>query len=50
VDEGGEWDWKRVEWERRRGLVLAKHFHALDETNSLFDGGEDGAMGRFPLG
>lgn len=50
VDAVGEWDWKMVEQERRRGLVLAKHFHALDETNSLFDGGKDGAMGRFPLG
>ncbi|KAK0755045.1 hypothetical protein B0T18DRAFT_315201 [Schizothecium vesticola] len=50
VDEREQWDWKRVERERRRGLVLAKHFHALDQTNSLFDGGEDGAMGRFPLG
>ncbi|KAK1825815.1 hypothetical protein QBC39DRAFT_377072 [Podospora conica] len=50
LDEAGEWNWERVEHERRRGLELAKHFHALDETNSLFDGGEDGAMGRFPLG
>ncbi|KAK3296701.1 uncharacterized protein B0H64DRAFT_390101 [Chaetomium fimeti] len=45
-----EWDWKRVEAERRKGLRYADHFAALDGTNSLFDGGEDGAIGKFPLG
>jgi hypothetical protein len=50
LDEQGEWDWKRVEAERRRGLEYAEHFAALDGTNSLFDGGEDGAIGSFPLG
>jgi hypothetical protein len=46
----GEWDWKRVEAERRRGLEYAEHFAALDATNSLFDGGKDGAVGSFPVG
>ena len=50
LDETGEWDWKRVEHERRRGLELAKNFHSLDGASAMFDGGEDGAMGRFPLG
>lgn len=50
ADEEGEWDWRRVEAERRRGLEYAEHFAALDGTNSLFDGGEDGAIGNFPLG
>ncbi|KAK4040273.1 hypothetical protein C8A01DRAFT_46341 [Parachaetomium inaequale] len=50
LDDEGEWDWKRVEAERRRGLQYAEHFAALDGTNSLFDGGEDGAIGNFPLG
>ncbi|KAK4151169.1 hypothetical protein C8A00DRAFT_36213 [Chaetomidium leptoderma] len=49
-DEQGQWDWKRVEVERRKGLQYAEHFAALDGTNSLFDGGEDGAIGSFPLG
>ncbi|KAK4233100.1 hypothetical protein C8A03DRAFT_39217 [Achaetomium macrosporum] len=50
LDDEGEWDWKRVEAERRRGLQYAEHLAALDGTNSLFDGGEDGAIGNFPLG
>jgi hypothetical protein len=50
VDQTAEWDWKRVELERRKGLKYAEHFAALDGTNSLFDGGEDGAIGRFPWG
>ncbi|KAL2269204.1 hypothetical protein VTJ83DRAFT_4050 [Remersonia thermophila] len=50
LDEDGPWDWRRVEAERRKGLQYAEHFAALDGTNSLFDGGEDGAVGKFPLG
>ncbi|KAL2021833.1 hypothetical protein VTK56DRAFT_6607 [Thermocarpiscus australiensis] len=50
LDEEGEWDWKRVEFERRKGMEYAEHFAALDGANSLFDGGEDGAIGKFPLG
>ncbi|KAK1756805.1 hypothetical protein QBC47DRAFT_459506 [Echria macrotheca] len=50
VDEEGEWDWRRVELERRKGMEFAAQFNALDGTNALFDGGEDGAVGRFPLG
>ncbi|KAK4243525.1 hypothetical protein C7999DRAFT_18131 [Corynascus novoguineensis] len=50
LNEAAEWDWRRVEAERRNGLQYAEHFAALDGTNSLFDGGEDGAIGNFPLG
>ncbi|KAK0619206.1 hypothetical protein B0T14DRAFT_429376 [Immersiella caudata] len=50
IDDSGEWDWRRVEHERRKGLELAQHFAALDGTNALFDGGEDGAVGNFPIG
>ena len=50
ADESGEWDWRRIERERRRGMQFAEHFHGLDGTSSLFDGGEDGAIGNFPLG
>ncbi|KAK0726939.1 hypothetical protein B0T26DRAFT_636184 [Lasiosphaeria miniovina] len=48
--EDSEWDWRHVEQERRKGLEYANHFTALDGTNALFDGGEDGAIGSFPLG
>lgn len=50
VREDGEWDWQRIEHERRKGMEYAKHFAALDATNTLFDGGEDGALGHFNLG
>lgn len=50
LDEDSEWDWRRVELERRKGMEFAAQFNALDGTNALFDGGEDGAVGRFPLG
>lgn len=50
IDEEGEWDWRRVELERRKGMEYAEHFAALDGTNSLFNGGQDGAIGNFPLG
>jgi len=49
-DEQSEWDWRRVELERRRGMQYAEHFAALDGANSLFDGGEEGAIGHWPLG
>lgn len=42
-----EWDWKRVEGQRREGMKFAEKFAALDGINGLFDGGEDGALGRF---
>ncbi|PGG98581.1 hypothetical protein GX51_06722 [Blastomyces parvus] len=45
-----EWTWERTENERRRGLEYARHFAAMDDLYGFFDGGEDGAMGRFPLG
>jgi hypothetical protein len=50
VEEADEWDWTRVERERRRGMEVAEHFAALEGMNILFDGGEDGALGHFPLG
>jgi hypothetical protein len=44
------WDWTRIEYERRQGMRYAEHFVALDGMGSLFDGGKDGALGRFGLG
>ncbi|KAL8423794.1 hypothetical protein RB596_003854 [Gaeumannomyces avenae] len=41
------WDWRRTEWERRKGMAFADHFAALDGMHTLFDGGDDGALGHF---
>jgi hypothetical protein len=49
-DKDTEWDWHRTEAERLKGLVYAKHFAAPDELASQFDGGEEGALGRWSLG
>lgn len=45
-----EWTWKRTEAERQRGLEYARHFAAMDDLHGWFDGGEDGALGQFPVG
>ncbi|CAN8105901.1 unnamed protein product [Discula destructiva] len=42
-----EWDWKRVEYQRREGMKYAEKFAALDGLHGTFDGGKDGALGRF---
>lgn len=47
MSEEGEWDWKRVEHQRREGMKFAEKFAGLDGLSGLFDGGEDGALGRF---
>ncbi|KAJ4396621.1 hypothetical protein N0V93_000842 [Gnomoniopsis smithogilvyi] len=48
IQSGGEeWDWKRIEHHRREGMKYAEKFAALDGLGGLFDGGEDGALGRF---
>ncbi|KAM5352575.1 hypothetical protein ACJ41O_005297 [Fusarium nematophilum] len=43
----GEWDWRRVEALRRKGMELAGHFQELDKLQDVFDGGNNGALGRF---
>ncbi|CAM1501010.1 Fc.00g101720.m01.CDS01 [Cosmosporella sp. VM-42] len=43
----GEWDWRRVEAQRRKGMELAGQFHALEELQDVFDGGNNGALGKF---
>ncbi|KAI0009943.1 capsule polysaccharide biosynthesis protein [Xylariaceae sp. FL0662B] len=48
--ESSKWDWRRTEAQRQKGYEFAEHFAALDELHSQFDGGEDGALGRFALG
>lgn len=42
-----EWNWERVEAERRQGMEIARHFGALDEMHNLFDGGKNGNLGTF---
>lgn len=44
------WDWRRTENERLKGLEFAQHFAALDGLAGQFDGGENGALGKFALG
>ncbi|KAI8664853.1 hypothetical protein NCS56_00919500 [Fusarium sp. Ph1] len=39
-----EWDWRRIEAQRRKGMTIAARFHALDEAKNLFDGGENAAL------
>lgn len=46
--ERGSWQW--IERERKKGLEYARHFNALHNLHGRFDGGEDGAIGRFLLG
>ncbi|KAK2616793.1 hypothetical protein QQS21_000170 [Conoideocrella luteorostrata] len=49
-NETTEWTWERTEKERKSGLAFARHFAAMDDLHGWFDGGEDGALGRFFLG
>lgn len=44
---GEEWSWQRVEQQRREGMKFAEKFAGLDGLHGLFDGGEEGALGRF---
>lgn len=46
----GDWDWRRVEAQRRKGMELAGQFHELDALHDVFDGGNNGALGRFGSG
>ncbi|KAI0016760.1 capsule polysaccharide biosynthesis protein [Xylariomycetidae sp. FL0641] len=49
ADQGG-WTWRRTEEERLKGLVYAQHFSAMGDLHGWFDGGEDGALGKFAIG
>lgn len=40
----GEWDWRRVEAQRQKGMELASKFSCLEEAQDLFDGGDNGAL------
>jgi hypothetical protein len=42
----GEWDWRRIEAQRRKGMEDAAHFAKLDDCHGLFDGGTYGALAK----
>ncbi|KAF5981213.1 hypothetical protein FBULB1_4882 [Fusarium bulbicola] len=50
ISKDGEWDWRRVEAQRRRGIELISKPNHLDLIHDGFDGGSDGAIGRFSPG
>lgn len=47
VSVEGEWNWRRTEAQRRKGMEMAEHFHALDGLHETFDCGNNGAIARF---
>ncbi|KAL7622852.1 hypothetical protein AAE478_006531 [Parahypoxylon ruwenzoriense] len=49
MPEDAGWGWERTEEIRQKGHEFAAHFAALDGLQSQFDGGENGALGRFGL-
>ncbi|RKK89852.1 hypothetical protein BFJ71_g11996 [Fusarium oxysporum] len=50
MGKDGEWNWKQVEARRRRGIELISKPNHLDLIHDGFDGGSDGAIGRFSPG
>jgi hypothetical protein len=50
VADGEEWDWRRIERQRKKGMEFAQHFQALEGMEVLFDGGSGGALAKFSLG
>jgi hypothetical protein len=47
VSDTGEWGWKQVENERRKGMEYAIKMGGLDGMQKLFNGGRDGVIGKF---
>ena len=45
--EGKEWDWRRVESERLRGMKVAELYAGLDRLNDEFNGGEGWVLGQY---
>ena len=43
----GEWDWERVEQERRRGMAIAEGWTKLEALHDEFTGDERAALGHF---
>jgi hypothetical protein len=43
----GEWDWKRIDAENKKGLKYAEHFQALDGLHEEFSGSKGPALGKY---
>lgn len=50
ISKAGEWDWRRVEAQRRKGFEFGSQLSGLDEIKDMFDGGNEGALGRWGPG
>ena len=50
TEEDPEWDWRRTEQRRRAGMEFAAKFHAMDQLQKMFDGGQGPVVGRFGPG
>ncbi|KAL8848309.1 MAG: hypothetical protein Q9221_006663 [Calogaya cf. arnoldii] len=46
-DEGGAWDWNRIEKERLRGMEIAKKWNLTERLGEMFEGEEGMALGRW---
>jgi Thioesterase-like superfamily len=46
-EEAGNWDWARMEKERRRGLLVAEKLMALDDLHVEFTGERGMALGEY---
>lgn len=46
-NKDGEFDWTRVEAQRRKGIELISQPNRLDLLHNAFDGGKEGAIGIF---
>lgn len=44
LSKSGEWDWRRIEAQRRRGWKYATQLTGLDDVIKEFDGGNHGAL------
>jgi hypothetical protein len=45
--EDDEWDWRKVEQRRRAGMEFGEKFHAMDQLQKMFDGGQGPVIGEF---
>lgn len=47
VGEEDEWNWDVIEKQRLKGLSFGENFLALDGLHDVFDGGENGVLGKY---
>ncbi|KAF2274486.1 uncharacterized protein EI97DRAFT_435032 [Westerdykella ornata] len=46
-EDAESWNWDVIERQRLKGLSFAENFVALDGLHDVFDGGKNGALGRY---